>query len=88
MISIQLAGVITIAALVGLGIFVYPWLLNQRWGAGVIAVITVALAVAYFFFDHPRSSPWVAAALGAFWALAPVIAGLITRRTRGTPKKF
>ena len=84
MIPLELAGVITIAALVGLGIFVYPWMLQKRWGAAVVALVTVALAVLYFFFDRGRSSPLLAALLGLLWAMAPVIAALIIRRTRGT----
>jgi len=83
MIPLELAGVITIALLVALGIFVYPWMLQKRWGVAVIALMTTALAVLYFFFDRERSSPIVAATFGLLWALAPVAAAWITRRTRG-----
>lgn len=87
MISIELAGTLTVIALVALGIFIYPWLLDKRGGVVVVTVVTVLLAVAYFFFDRERSSAVVSALLGLLWALAPVIAALITRRTRGTPGK-
>ena len=80
MISLELAGALTVAALVGLGIFVYPWLLTKRGGAWIVALVTVALAVAYFFFDDGRSSAPIAALLGLLWALLPVVAGIITRR--------
>ena len=87
MIPLELASIITIAALVGLGIFIYPWMLQKRWGATVVALVTVALAVLYFFFDRGRSSPVVAMAFGALWALAPVVAAWVTGRTRGPSKK-
>lgn len=87
MISIELAGTLTVIALVALGIFIYPWLLDKRGGVAVVAVITGLLAVAYFFFDRERSSVVVTALLALLWAVAPVIAAFITRRTRGTPNK-
>lgn len=87
MISLELAGAITVVALVGLGIFVYPWLLAKRGGAFVIALVTVALAVAYFYFDSGRSSTAVASLLGLLWALLPVVAGVITLRVNRALKK-
>lgn len=83
MIPLELSGAITIVALVVLGIFVYPWLLEKRGGKVAVALITVALAGLYFFFDRGRSSWAVAAGLGVLWALAPLVAAWITRRTRG-----
>lgn len=80
MIPLEVAGTVTVAALVGLGIFVYPWLLAKRGGALVIALMTIALAAAYFHFDRGRSSTAVAALLGLLWALLPVVAGIVTRR--------
>lgn len=80
MIPLEIAGAVTVAALVGLGIFVYPWLLARRGGALVIAAVTVALAYLYYRFDRGRSSDAVAALLGLLWALAPVVAGVITAR--------
>ena len=85
MISVELAGTVTVAALVALGIFIYPWLLDKRGGAWGVALMTALLAVAYFFFDRERTSTAVAALFGLLWALAPVIAALITRHVRGTP---
>lgn len=80
MIPLEVAGTVTVAALVGLGIFVYPWLLAKRGGALVVVLISIALAVAYFHFDRGRSSTAVAALLGLLWALLPVVAGIVTRR--------
>lgn len=80
MISVELGGAITVVALVGLGIFVYPWLLTKRGGAVSIAAITIALAAIYYRFDNGRSSAPIAALLGLLWALLPVVAGVITRR--------
>ena len=77
---LDLAGALTVAAFVGLGIFVYPWLLTKRGGVVPIAAITVALAAIYYHFDDGRSSAPVAALLGLLWALLPVVAGVITRR--------
>jgi hypothetical protein len=76
-----LAGAVTVAVLVGLGIFVYPWLLTRRFGAAVIAVATIALALLFFYFDLGRgTSTAMSIALGVLWALAPLVAGLIVRR--------
>ena len=80
MIPLDLAGALTVLALVGLGIFLYPWLLTKRGGALIVAALTVALAVIYYNFDRGRSSAPVAALLGVLWALLPVVAGVITRR--------
>ena len=80
MIPLDLAGALTVLALVGLGIFVYPWLLTKRGGPLIVAALTVALAVIYYNFDRGRSSAPVAALLGLLWALLPVVAGVITRR--------
>lgn len=76
-----LAGAVTVAVLVGLGIFVYPWLLARRYGAAVIALVTLALAALFFYFDLGRgTSTPVSIALGVLWALAPLVAGLIVHR--------
>ena len=76
-----LAGTITIVALVGLGIFVYPWLLKQRGGAGAIGAVTVILSFLFYTFDRSNDvAISVSAALAVLWALAPVGAGLVVYR--------
>jgi len=82
MVSIELAGGITVFLLVSLGIFIYPWLLGKRWGSALIALITLGLAGLYFYFDQGRSSTLAAASFATLWALAPVAVSLITRRKR------
>ncbi len=75
------AGTVTIVALVGLGIFVYPWLLARRGGAAVIAVATLALALLFHRFDRGSgASPVVSAGFATLWALAPAITAVIVRR--------
>jgi hypothetical protein len=82
--ALGLAGSTTIVALVVLGILVYPWLLQKRYGPWVIAACTGLLALLFFYFDHSRGTPLViSAAFGTLWAVAPVIAALIARRLRG-----
>jgi len=77
----SLAGTITLAALVGLGIFVYPWLLQRKGGAGVIGAITVLLTFLFYAFDSSKDVPAaVSAALAVLWAAAPVVAGAIVYR--------
>ncbi len=76
-----LAGSITVVAIVVLGIFIYPWLLKQKGGAGVVAAITVLLTFVFYTFDRANHVPIaVSAALALLWALAPVIAGTIVFR--------
>jgi hypothetical protein len=83
-----IAGTVTIAALIGLGIFVYPFLLKQRGGAGLVSAITVMLTFLFYAFDSARDEPIaLSAGLAVLWALAPVAAGTIVYRLslRGTP---
>ena len=76
-----LAGGVTIAALVGLGIFIYPWLLGRKHGAGAIGAITVLLTFLFYTFDRSNDVPIsTSAALALLWALAPVLAGVIVYR--------
>jgi multisubunit Na+/H+ antiporter MnhG subunit len=75
------SGTVTIVALIGLGIFIYPWLLNKKGGAGAVGAITVMLAFLFYAFDSSRDVPIaVSAALAVLWALAPVAAGAIVHR--------
>jgi len=48
---IQVGGAITIALIVGLGIFVYPWLLAHRFGAWIVAAMTLLLAGLFVTFQ-------------------------------------
>lgn len=73
------AGAITIALIVGLGIFVYPWLLTQQHGPVIVGLMTLLLAALFFLFQGGDSSMY-SRALAAGWALGPVIAGVIVWR--------
>ena len=77
--SLQMTGAITIALIVVLGIFVYPWLLSQRYGPWVVALVTVLLAVVFALFQGAGSSAY-SSILAAGWALGPVLAAVIVRR--------
>jgi hypothetical protein len=79
-VPIAAAGAITIALIVGLGIFVYPWLLAQRFGKWVVALATLLLAALFYVFDAGRDVGATAVAVAAGLALAPLVAGLIVRR--------
>jgi hypothetical protein len=75
------AGTVTIVALIGLGIFIYPWLLRKPWGAGAVYAITVALGFLFYAFDSSGDAPFaVSALLAVLWALAPVAAGILVYR--------
>jgi len=75
------AGSFTLAALIGLGIFLYPWLLKQRGGSAIVGAITVALSVLFYLFDQDSGVSFaVSMALAILWALAPVAAGVIVYR--------
>ena len=75
----QVAGAITIALIVVLGIFVYPWLIAQRYGPWVVGVMTILLGALFVIFQGSGSSTY-SQALAAAWALGPVIAGVIVYR--------
>lgn len=77
--SVQVAGAITIALIVVLGIFVYPWLLAQRYGPWVVGLTTVLLGAVFISFQGSGSSAY-SVAFAAGWALGPVIAGVIVYR--------
>lgn len=91
--SPQLAGAITIALFVSLGIFVYPWLLAQPYGRWVVGLMTVFLGAVFVAFQvsiSGSSSSLYSLVLAAAWALGPVVAGVIVwriqRKSRqGTP---
>jgi hypothetical protein len=79
----QAGGAITIALIVGLGIFVYPSLLGRRHGAWIVAVMTLLLGglfVAFQFGSSGSGSSLYSLVLAALWALGPVVAGVIVWR--------
>jgi hypothetical protein len=85
-VPLEWSGTATIAALIGLGIFLYPWLLRRRFGAVVVAACTAALAVLFYAFDR-RAGVEPNAWLAVVWALLPAIAGVVswwfsTRRSK------
>jgi len=77
--SVQVGGAITIALIVGLGIFVYPWLLAQRYGPWIVGLMTILLGALVISFQGSSSSTY-SLAFAAGWALGPVIAGVIVHR--------
>ena len=77
--SLQTTGAITIGLIVVLGIFVYPWLLTQRYGVWVVTLTTILLGVLFAAFQGPASSTY-SSILAAGWALGPVLAAVIVRR--------
>jgi len=80
--SVRAAGAITIALIVGLGIFVYPWLLAQRYGQWIVGLMTILLGALFVSFQGSGSSTY-SVAFAAGWALGPVIAGVIVHRIQG-----
>lgn len=74
-----IAGAITIALIVGLGVFAYPWLLTRRHGVWIVGSITLLLAALFIAFQGSASSS-DSMVLAAGWALGPVIAGVIVWR--------
>lgn len=77
--SLQAAGAITIALIVGLGIFVYPWLLAQRHGVWIVGLTTLLLGALFVAFQGRGSSAY-SLTLAAAWAFGPVIAGVVVFR--------
>lgn len=76
-----LAGAVTLAALVGLGIFIYPWLLTRRGGVWFVAGATLLLAPLFYTFDTGTgAADALSAALALLWALAPAAVGVIVWR--------
>lgn len=75
-----LAGSVTVAALVGFGIFLYPWLLKRRGGAAAVAAITAVLTLLFFWFDRGSGNAAASAAFALLWAAGPVVAGVIVYR--------
>jgi hypothetical protein len=82
------AGALTIALIVGLGIFVYPWLLAQRGGTWIVAGVTSLLAAVFYAFDAGSGlSGSAALTVAAGLALAPLAAGVIVWRLQRPGKQ-
>ena len=80
-VPIAVGGAITIVLIVGLGIFVYPWLLAQRSGRWIVAGVTVLLVVLFHAFDAGSGlSGGAALAVAIGLALGPLAAGVIVWR--------
>lgn len=79
-VAVGAAGAVTIACIVVLGIFVYPLLLGKRHGTLAVAAGTVVLTLLFFSFQNDEA-PATRLIFAVIWALAPVLAAVITRRT-------
>jgi len=80
-VPVAIAGAVTVALIVVLGIFVYPALLRRAVGRAAVAAMTALLVALFFLFDHGSGLSGagqfvVAIALG----LAPLLAGAIVYR--------
>lgn len=76
-----LSGPITIALIVILGVFVYPWLLGHRYGRALVAVSTLLLAALFMAFEagtEPETTTRIV--LAGLIGLAPAVAGIIVAR--------
>jgi hypothetical protein len=79
--STAFSGTVTIAALVALGIFVYPWLLARRGGGAIIVAATCVLALLFYRFDRGSgTAPALSAIFALLWAIAPAVTALLVRR--------
>jgi len=75
------AGAVTIVALIGLGVIVYPFLLKLSGGVALIGAATVMLTFVFYTFDSSRAEPIAPSAwLALLWALAPVAAAAAVHR--------
>ena len=84
-VPLWLAGGLTIVAFVGLGVFLYPLWLRRSPGRVLVALVTVVLAMLFYWFDGGRTGePALRMALASLWAVAPLIVGLIVTRL-GSP---
>ncbi len=82
-----LGGALTIALIVVLGIFVYPWLLKQRRYAAV-AVATALLALLFAAFQAGSGETGLLQmVIAATLAAVPLIAGLVVARLQSGSSK-
>jgi hypothetical protein len=76
---VEIAGAVTIALTVVLGVFIYPWLLKKRFGTLSVIVATLVLAIVYTAFQNAGVGAGNIA-LGVLFALLPVLTAVIVRR--------
>lgn len=84
-VPLWLAGSVSIALIVVLGIFVFPWLLTRRGGGLAVLVATALLVALFVAFQRGSSEAASTAALiaAALAGCAPAIVALIVRRLQG-----
>lgn len=76
-----LSGSITIALIVLLGIFAYPWLLGRRYGRTLVALATLLLAALFMAFEAGNEAATATRiVLAGLLGLAPAVAGIIVMR--------
>jgi hypothetical protein len=76
-----LSGPITIALIVLLGVFVYPWLLGRSNGRGLLAIATLLLAALFMAFEAGHEAATTTrVVLAGLLGLAPAVAGIIVAR--------
>ena len=78
-VTVAFAGAVTIALIVVLGIFVYPWLLARRGGVLAVAAATVAQTLLYFAVQNDGELI-TKVVFAVLWALAPVLAAVNVSR--------
>jgi hypothetical protein len=83
-VPVAVSGAVTVALIVGLGIFVYPPLLKRPRGRSAVTIGTLLLAMLAFVFDRASgvsSNPLVASVA---IAVAPLfVATIVHRLQRG-----
>jgi hypothetical protein len=84
-VPVAIAGAITVALIVVLGIFVYPALLRRAKGRVAIAAMTAFLVPTFFLFDHGSGlSGALRTVVAVVLGLAPLLAGgIVYRLQRG-----
>jgi len=76
-----LSGPITIALIVVLGVFAYPWLLGRPQGRIRVALATLVLAGLFMVFEAGNENTTLSRiVLAGLLGLAPVVAGVIVAR--------
>ena len=76
-----LSGPITIALIVVLGIFAFPWLLGCPHGRALVAIATLLLAALFMAFEAGNEAATVTGiVLAGLLGLAPAVAGIIVAR--------
>jgi hypothetical protein len=82
-VPVAVAGAVTIALIVVLGVFIFPALLRRPPGRWVVAIVTLALIVLFFMFERDSGLTGHPLVSGIVIGLAPLTAGLIVYRLQG-----